>query len=194
MALNYSHHVGATELRSHVTVSKQYHGSLEVSNRTFPLAPEFFIVQLSTMAIVILIASAVFIWGPMLLFRSFLGGWEMVTILAGMLYVTLVTLYSIYLGFWMNKYTFKFYTDYIDVCTGVFRVRERRASYGAIQKVRIYQGMFERMGNVAHIRIESPAAINVHDRDLSVPVTIVGLSISSAYKVAEIIRECAKLK
>ncbi|MFA6006786.1 MAG: PH domain-containing protein [Candidatus Paceibacterota bacterium] len=192
MTADYIHHGGHIELHGHKTVPKQYRGALEVSNRTFPSAPNFFVVQLTRMSVVILFMSAVFVLGPLLYIRRLIGGWEVSLICAGLILGILVVLYAIYLNFWMQKFKFKFFPDYIDVTAGVFRRIERSVPFSGIRNIRVNQDMFERMGNVAHIRVENAITGGVLEGDQSTTLTLMGFPVDEAYRLADIINSCIR--
>jgi len=191
MALNHINHQGGPlELHGHVTVPKKYHGTEEISDRTYPLSQSFFIAQLMRMAVIMAFISIPAILGPLLFVRASIGGFEVAVLLATLLYAILLTLYALYLNVWIRKLTFHFFSDYIEVCTGVLRRAQRCVPFSDMQGVRVVQGMFERMGNVAHVHVDTaPTAAPLGGQQSGV-LTIPGLSLGAAYHLAQIIHVC----
>lgn len=184
------HHHGPLELHHHVVVAKRYAGLEEISRRTCPFAPHYFSAQLMRMAVIMGAMCSVLVFGPLYFVRGILGGWEGSLLLTVFIYAILVTLYALYLHVWMRKASFRFFPEYIDISAGVFRRVERSASYADIQKVRIRQGLFERLGNIAHLWFDTGSASGSMSGDKLISFTLSGLSLDDARKLAAIVQDC----
>lgn len=159
----------------------------EISRRTHPYAPHFYSAQIMRMAYIMAIMCSILILGPLYIVRAKLGGWQISVVMTALIYAILLTLYAMYLNVWMRKSSFRFFPDYIDISQGVFRRVERTASFMDIQKVYIRQGIFERMGNLAHLTLVTGGASGPLSGDQAIGIAIDGLSIDHAHKLAKII-------
>ncbi len=139
------------------------------------------------MGSIMAVMCGILVLGPFFLIRASLGGWEVAVVAAALIYAILLTVYAMYLHVWMRKSTFMFFPDYIDISQGVFRRIERSASFTDIKKVHIKQGIFERMGNIAHLSLGTGGASGSPSGDQAFGITIPGLSIDHAHKLAKII-------
>lgn len=185
------HHGGPIELHTHVVVPKQYHGLEELSQRTYPFAPSFFIAQLTRIGVVMAILCSVFILGPLMLVNSTVGAGSAALLFTLLIYGILLTLYALYLNIWMKRESFKFSLNYIDVCEGVFRQKEQRVLYSEIRHARVRQDMFERLGNIARVEIDHDITGTILGGDQSSVIRIVGLSMNQARTLAHIINTIA---
>ena len=178
------------DLNESVTARKGYFGMEDVSSETFPLSPLFYSAQLMRMAVIIGVVCFFLIFIPLIMLEKYIGGWRLIVSTVILIYSTLLLLYAGYLRVWITKFKFKFFTDYIDIIEGVVRRINKAVPFDGIRRTYVAQGIFERMGHLAHVVIKTFSSGSALNGYQAPTVIINGLSVEQAYHLVAIINSC----
>lgn len=182
----------ANKEATHEVKQEQVHFSSPISSDAYGLSKNWWISEAIKLVISSLFIATIFtfwLFGFSLKEGGFsyaLSVWVGVLILA--LIVRAITLWL-----WQMHYRYEFGTEYIYMKNGILSVSEKNMGYNTVQDVKVDQTFIDRIFGVASIHIENAAQsmVPVQGRygkvnaPVSNGITIVGLSVDDARKIAE---------